>query len=61
MHRVLVDNSSSANILYYLEFQQMGIDRTQLIPTNASLVGFGGTRVFPIGVVTFSVTVGDYP
>ena len=61
VHQVLVDNDSSANILYYLAFQQMGIDRARLIPTNAPLVGFGGTRVFPLGVVTFSDTVGDYP
>ena len=27
MHRVLVDNGSSADILYYLAFQQMRIDR----------------------------------
>ena len=27
MHQVLVDNSSSADILYYLAFQQMGINR----------------------------------
>ena len=60
-HRVLVDNSSSANILYYLAFQQMGIDRERLIPTNAPLVGFGGTRVFPLGAVTLSVVVSDYP
>ena len=25
------------------------------------LVGFGGTRVHPLGVVTLSITVGDYP
>ncbi|XP_075658898.1 uncharacterized protein LOC142628741 [Castanea sativa] len=61
MHRVLVDNGSSADILYYPTFQQMGIDKEQLVPTNASLVGFGGTRVYPLGVVTLSVTVGDYP
>ena len=61
MHLVLVDNGSSADILYYPAFQQMRIDREQLIPVNAPLVGFGGMRVFPIGVVTLSVMVGDYP
>ena len=60
MHRVLVDNGSSADILYYLAFQQIRIDRKQLVSINAPLVGFGRTRVFPIGAVTLSVTVGDY-
>ena len=61
VHRVLVNNGSSVDILYYPTFQQMGIDKARLIPTNASLVGFGGTRVFPLGTVTLSVTMGDYP
>ncbi|XP_050248587.1 uncharacterized protein LOC126695824 [Quercus robur] len=61
MHRVLVDNGSSADILYYPMFQQMRINKEQLIPTNASLVGFEGSRVFPLGAVTISVAVGDYP
>ena len=61
MHRVLVDNGSSADILYYPAFQKMGIDRVRLTPTNAPLVGFGGTRVLPLGAITLSVTVGDYP
>ena len=60
-HRVLVDNGSSANILYYPAFQQIRIERERLIPTNALLVGFGGTRVYPLGAVTLLVTVGDYP
>ena len=61
MHLVLVDNGSLADILYYPAFQQIGIDRARMLPTNAPLVGFGGTRVFPLGAVTLSVTVGDYP
>ena len=61
MHRVLVDNGSSTDILYYPTFQQMRIDRERLVPINAPLVGFEGMRVFPIGVVMLSVTVGDYP
>ena len=60
-HRVLVDNGSSADILYYLGFQQMRINREHLVPINAPLVGFGGTKVYPLGTVTLLVTVGDYP
>ena len=33
MHWVLVDNGSSANILYYPTFQQMRIDKERLTPT----------------------------
>ena len=61
VHWVLVDNGSSADILYYPAFQKMRIDRTRLISTNASLVGFGGTRIFPLGAVTLLVMVGNYP
>ena len=61
VHRMLVDNSSSADILYYPAFQQMRINRARLIPTNAPLVGFGGTRILPIGSITLLVTVDDYP
>ena len=39
----------------------MRIDRERLVPINAPLVGFGGTRVHLLGAVTLSVTVGDYP
>ena len=46
MHRVLVNNGSSVDILYYPAFQQMGIGREQLILKTA---------------ITLSVVVGDYP
>ena len=61
VHWMLIDNGSSADILYYLAFQQMGIDKTRLIPTNAPLVSFGGTRVLPLGAITLLVTIDDYP
>ena len=61
MHWVLVDNGSSADILYYPTFQQMRIRKEQLVPINAPLVGFEGTRAFPLSAVTLSVMVGDYP
>ena len=61
MHRVLVDNGISADILYYPTLQYMRIDREQLTPINAPFVGFGGTRVFPLGAITLAVRAGDYP
>ena len=60
-HRFLVDNGSSADILYYPVFQQVRINREWLVPTNAPLVGFGGTKVYPLGIVMLLVMVGDYP
>ena len=60
IHRVLVDNGSSADILYYLVFQQMGIGKERLILMNAPLVGFGGTRELPLDAITLSVVVGNY-
>lgn len=60
IHRVLVDNGSNADILYYSTFQQMRIEREWLVPTNAPLVGFGGIRVYPLGADTLPVIVGDY-
>ena len=60
-HQVLVDNKSSTDILYYPAFQQMRIEREQLVLTNTPLIGFGGTRVYPLGAVTLPVTVDDYP
>ena len=61
MHRVLVDNGNSVDICYYSAFQEMRIDKKQLVPINALLVGFKGTRMFPLGAITLLVTVGDYP
>ena len=39
----------------------MGISRERMILTNAPLVGFGGTKVLPLGAITLSVVVGNYP
>ena len=38
----------------------MRINRERLIPSNALLVGFGGTKVYPLDAVTLPITVGDY-
>ena len=50
---VLVDNWSSADILYCPAFQQMRIDKERLLPLDTPLVWFGGTKIlhlFPNGL-----------
>ena len=59
--RVLVDNGSSVDILYYPTFQKMRLGRDQLRPINSPMVGFGGMKVQPVGTVTLPVVVGAYP
>ena len=59
--RVLMDNGSSADILYYFAFQQMSLGRDQLCLVNSPLVGFGGMKVQPVGTITLPMVVGAYP
>ena len=61
IRRVLVDNGSSTDILYYPAFQQMNLGRDQLRPVHSPLVGFGGMKVQPVGTITLPVVVGAHP
>ena len=59
--RVLIDNGSSADILYYPAFQQMKLRRDQLRLINSPLVGFGVMKVQLMGTITLPVVVRAYP
>ena len=59
--RILVDNGTSADIIYLLTFQQLKLDPRRLRPFDSPLVSFSRDRVYPRGIVTLTVTVGTYP
>ncbi|XP_059455322.1 uncharacterized protein LOC132185580 [Corylus avellana] len=61
LHRILVDNRSSADILYWPILKQMGIDRSRIAPFGSPLVGFAGEQVQPVGIISLPVTAGTAP
>ena len=58
---ILVDNGSSADIIYLSAFQQLKVNPKRLQPFESPLVSFNGNQVYPIGIVTLTITVGSYP
>ena len=61
VHRVLVDNGSSTNIVFASAFDKMGVGREKLESVNAHLRGFSEERVLPLGSIQLVLTLRDPP
>ena len=61
IHRVLIDNGSSADIIFSSTFDKMGIGKEKLEPVSTHLRGFSGEKVLPVGLIQLVLTLGDPP
>ncbi|GAV81854.1 hypothetical protein CFOL_v3_25307, partial [Cephalotus follicularis] len=61
MKRILIDNGSSADILYKHAFDQLRIPADQLKPVKTPLVGFTGETIHPLGSINLFVVAGTAP
>ncbi|KAK0605493.1 hypothetical protein LWI29_027475 [Acer saccharum] len=61
VHRILIDNGSSADILSVEVYDQLRLDRKDLQPFPTPLRGFGGVEVRSLGTVKLPVKIGKAP
>ena len=56
VHNILIDNGSSADIIFIKPFEQMNLDKRTLEPARNSLFGFGGEKIDVLGKKTILVS-----
>ena len=61
VHRILVDNGSSVDILYFQAFERMGLKVNDLKPSPNPVYGFIGDSVIPLEMISLPMTLGEYP
>jgi hypothetical protein len=57
--KILVDNGSSADILFLKTFEKMNLSQLMLHPPEYPLQGFGGKLIKPVEKVPLPVSFGD--
>jgi hypothetical protein len=59
IRKVLVDNGSSVDILFFKTFEKMNLSQHMLHPLEYPLQGFGGKPIKPVGKVSLPVSFRD--
>ncbi|GFS45972.1 hypothetical protein Acr_00g0099270 [Actinidia rufa] len=58
VQRILIDNGSSADILFISAFERMKVGLDKLHPFHTPLIGFGGNTTHPLGWINLPITLG---
>ncbi|KAL0453791.1 UNVERIFIED_CONTAM: hypothetical protein Slati_1357200 [Sesamum latifolium] len=61
VHKVLIDNGSSADIIFWDVLKRMGLEDSKLDLVQTPLVGFGGSEVASRGTIDLPVSMGEEP
>ncbi|GFS42902.1 hypothetical protein Acr_00g0082420 [Actinidia rufa] len=61
VQRILIDNGSSADILFISAFEKMKVGPDKLHPFHTPLVGFGENTPHPLGWINLPITLGTEP
>ncbi|XP_061351536.1 uncharacterized protein LOC133296547 [Gastrolobium bilobum] len=61
VNRMLVDSSSSVDIIFWDAFRRMDLDYEQLEPCGAELLAFTGDKIKPLGYIPLRLTLGKAP
>ena len=60
VHRMLVDNGSTVDIIYLDAYKRMGLSESKLSPMTSPLYGFTGDHVISKGTIKLTVKMGDH-
>ena len=61
IHRILVDNDSATNILFWDGYRMTGLTQADLSPITSPLYGFTEDHMISKGTIKLAVTFGEHP
>lgn len=61
VHRIMIDNDSAANILFYNTFLRMKLPKDKHMPVQCSFYRFNEDAVMHVGIKSLLITLGTTP